>query len=276
MSDADWMDHALAAARAVRGTTTPNPAVGAVVVRDGVLLGRGATLPVGGAHAEVMALRNTRAAGHDPAGATMYVTLEPCCHWGRTPPCTNAILEAGIRRVVIGTVDPFPAVQGKGQSQLVEAGVEVRLGVREAECAAQILGFARATARGLPEVGLALGPVDSTERASWDACIVDASVCGEVAGAHRLVWLASAGVDAVPPALDARLHRILTAESGSDPRVEVLPRGAEGMAIESVLRAVVRAGLHRVLFEVDSRRSSALMASGFVDHLLGESGARQL
>ena len=94
------------------GTTAPNPTVGAVVMRDGELLGRGHTQPVGGPHAEVMALRDCRANGHDPAGATVYVTLEPCGHHGRTPPCTDALLEARVKRVVVGVVDPTEPMRG--------------------------------------------------------------------------------------------------------------------------------------------------------------------
>ena len=129
MSDAQWMQRALSLARAARGSTAPNPAVGAVVVREGQLLGEGWPRPVGAHHAEVVALKDAARAGHDPAGATMYVTLEPCRHHGRTPPCTAAILRAGIRRVVVGTVDPFPEMQGQGLVELREAGLEVRLGV---------------------------------------------------------------------------------------------------------------------------------------------------
>lgn len=152
MTDEAWMDRALELARAVLGQTTPNPAVGAVIVRDGVCLGEGATRPAGGDHAEVMALRSCRAAGHDPRGATLYVTLEPCCHHGRTPPCTDAILAAGIARVVVGSVDPYPAMRGRSLEHLRDHGVEVLSGVRLEEAEQQILGFARSVTAGLPEV----------------------------------------------------------------------------------------------------------------------------
>ena len=119
------MDHlrsALEMALSVLGTTSPNPAVGAVVVQDGRVVGRGATQPPGQAHAEVCALRE---AGELAQGAALYVTLEPCCHWGRTPPCTGAIIEAGIERVVVACDDPNPAVSGRGVARLREAGIEV-------------------------------------------------------------------------------------------------------------------------------------------------------
>ena len=152
MSDVDWMQRALVVARSVLGTTAPNPAVGAVLVRNGVLLGQGATLPAGGDHAEVVALKDARAAGHDTAGATLYSTLEPCCHHGRTGPCTEAILEARVQRVVVGTLDPFAAVHGAGVVALLGAGVDVRTGVCQEAAERQVLGFAKAVALGVPEV----------------------------------------------------------------------------------------------------------------------------
>lgn len=113
---------ALELAQSVIGYTSPNPAVGAVVVRDGAVVGRGATQPPGQAHAEVGALAE---AGARARGATLYVTLEPCCHWGRTPPCTGAIIAAGVRRVVYGAADPNPLVSGNGAAELRAAGLEV-------------------------------------------------------------------------------------------------------------------------------------------------------
>ena len=125
-----FMARALELARAVLGTTSPNPAVGAVVVRDGRIVGEGATQPPGGPHAEVMALR---AAGEATRGATLYVTLEPCCTHGRTPPCTDAILAAGITEVVVATGDPDPRVDGLGIARLRDANVVVQTGDGAAE-----------------------------------------------------------------------------------------------------------------------------------------------
>src|SRR3954453_22218995 len=120
--DERWMRHALALAARGRGHVEPNPMVGAVVVRDGVAVGEGWHQRFGGPHAEVHALA---AAGDAARGATLYVTLEPCCHIGKTPPCTDAVLRAGIRRVVAAMLDPFPQVAGRGVNQLRAAGVEV-------------------------------------------------------------------------------------------------------------------------------------------------------
>jgi len=123
--DLAWMRLALAEAAKGRGAVEPNPMVGAVVARDGVLLGAGFHAQFGGPHAEVEALA---AAGERARGATLYVTLEPCGHHGKTPPCVDAILRAGIARVVVAHQDPFPEVAGRGLARLREAGLEVEVG----------------------------------------------------------------------------------------------------------------------------------------------------
>src|SRR5205085_5610345 len=130
MTDRDWMAQARALAERGRGFVEPNPLVGAIVVRDGRLVGEGWHQRYGQAHAEVNALA---AAGEAARGATLYVTLEPCCHHGKTPPCTDAILRAGIQRVVAAMPDPFPQVAGRGASLLRAAGMTVGFGLCEAE-----------------------------------------------------------------------------------------------------------------------------------------------
>ncbi len=121
-----FMSLALNAARAVKGFTAPNPAVGAVIVRNGNVIATGATSPAGGDHAEVHAIR---AAGDLCQGAEIYVTLEPCSHWGKTPPCADAIIRAGFAKVVIAMEDPNPLVSGKGSSRIREAGILVETGI---------------------------------------------------------------------------------------------------------------------------------------------------
>jgi len=130
MDDAVWMREALELAERGRGHVEPNPLVGAVVVRGESAVARGWHERFGGPHAEVNALANLGDAGR---GATLYVTLEPCCHAGKTPPCTAAVIGAGIRRVVAAMPDPFPAVAGGGIRQLRAAGVDVTVGVCESE-----------------------------------------------------------------------------------------------------------------------------------------------
>jgi diaminohydroxyphosphoribosylaminopyrimidine deaminase/5-amino-6-(5-phosphoribosylamino)uracil reductase len=120
------MEYALSLARLAVGYTSPNPAVGAVVVKNGLIVGMGYTRPAGSDHAEVMALRQ---AGDRAQHATMYVTLEPCPHYGRTPPCTEAIIESGISEVHVALIDPNPLVCGRGLNRLSEKGIKTRVGM---------------------------------------------------------------------------------------------------------------------------------------------------
>ncbi len=152
------MQRALLEARKGVGRTAPNPPVGAVVVRGALLLGTGFHAKAGERHAEVVALDDAKAKGHDVRGATLHVTLEPCAHHGRTPPCVQRVMAEGIGRVVIGAVDPNLRVHGKGIDALRAAGIEVAVleerAVLGEECRALIEPFARATVEGRPYVVL--------------------------------------------------------------------------------------------------------------------------
>src|SRR5438105_2099937 len=151
--DARFMALALALGRRGLGRTWPNPAVGAVVARDSVIIGRGWTQPGGRPHAETEALRRAGAAAR---GATLYVTLEPCSHHGKTPPCADAIVAAGIARVVSALVDPNPEVAGAGHWRLAEAGVVVEVGVGAEEARRAHAGHIRRVQDGRPHVLLKL------------------------------------------------------------------------------------------------------------------------
>lgn len=306
MTDLHGMALALVQARRGLGTTAPNPAVGAVVVRGDAVLGEGYTRPIGGPHAEVVAIEAARAAGHDLAGATMYVTLEPCCHWGRTPPCTDAILAAGLGRVVVGVVDAYPPMRGNALTLLRDSGVEITLGVREAECGALVRGFTRAVTRGLPEVTAKVAT-------SLDGRIATASgesrwITGEAARAHghllraehdailvgigtvlsddpRLTCRARAGADPVPVVLDSHLrtprdaalfwgsHRpvVLCREDAPerDLPAEIVRVGpiGEGVDLLAGLRALAGLGLHRVLVEGGGKVHRSFLDAGLVDTL---------
>ncbi len=146
------MNEALAQAASVLYVTTPNPRVGSVIVRDERVLGRGATQPPGGPHAEIMALRDAQANGHDVRGATIYVTLEPCSHFGRTPPCVDALIAAGVGRVVVAMGDPNPQVAGQGYARLAAAGIQVTRGVCAVQALALNVGFVSRMHRGRPWV----------------------------------------------------------------------------------------------------------------------------
>jgi diaminohydroxyphosphoribosylaminopyrimidine deaminase/5-amino-6-(5-phosphoribosylamino)uracil reductase len=145
----DYMERALSLARLALGSTSPNPAVGAVIAKDGVIIGEGYTQPPGAAHAEIVAMKQ---AGEESRGATMYVTLEPCCHFGRTPPCTQAIIEGGIAEVHIATLDPNPLVSGRGKASLDDAGVKTELGEREEEARELNEAYIKFITTGLPFV----------------------------------------------------------------------------------------------------------------------------
>lgn len=147
--DSQTMLRALDLARRGQGGVEPNPLVGCVVVREGQVVGEGWHQRFGGPHAEVEALA---AAGEQARGATLYVTLEPCCHHGKTPPCTVAVIAAGVTRVVAGMSDPFPQVAGGGLAQLAAAGIAVEAGLHEAEARALNAPYLKLLSTGRPWV----------------------------------------------------------------------------------------------------------------------------
>ncbi len=151
-----FMGGALALARRGMGETWPNPTVGCVFVRDGRVIARGRTARGGRPHAEAAAIAAAREAGHDLAGTTAYVTLEPCSHHGRTPPCADALVEAKVARVVVATADPDPRVSGGGLTRLRDAGIEVVEGVRRGEADEINAGFFQRVREGRPLVTLKL------------------------------------------------------------------------------------------------------------------------
>ncbi|MGZ5818741.1 MAG: bifunctional diaminohydroxyphosphoribosylaminopyrimidine deaminase/5-amino-6-(5-phosphoribosylamino)uracil reductase RibD, partial [Burkholderiaceae bacterium] len=133
-------------------TTSPNPRVGCVLVKDKSVIGAGYTQPAGQAHAEVQALNDAASRGIDVRGSTVYVTLEPCSHHGRTPPCADALIKAGVARVVAAIADPNPLVAGQGLSKLQAAGITVASGVMEDEAREMNIGFFSRMQRGKPWV----------------------------------------------------------------------------------------------------------------------------
>jgi pyrimidine deaminase RibD-like protein len=146
-----YMARALELARVVEGSTSPNPPVGAVLVRGGVVVGEGNTQPPGGPHAEIIAMR---AAGERAQNSTLYVTLEPCSHWGRTPPCTDELIRAGVSSVHAAMLDPNPLVRGRGLHLLEAHGVEVVVGEDAVQAAELIAAHASYSVLGRPLVTL--------------------------------------------------------------------------------------------------------------------------
>ncbi|MCX5999904.1 MAG: bifunctional diaminohydroxyphosphoribosylaminopyrimidine deaminase/5-amino-6-(5-phosphoribosylamino)uracil reductase RibD [Chloroflexi bacterium] len=145
----DYMQHALSLASLALGHASPNPAVGAVIVKDDKVVGEGYTQPPGSHHAEIVALQQAR---EKASRATMYVTLEPCCYQGRTPPCTQAIIAAGIAEVHMAMIDPNNRVSGRGQSELRAAGIRTILGEHEEEAQELNEAYVKFVSSGLPFV----------------------------------------------------------------------------------------------------------------------------
>lgn len=186
-ADHDFMARALELAARGLYTTTPNPRVGAVIVKDGEIVGEGWHRRAGEAHAELVALAQ---AGGRARGATVYLTLEPCSHFGRTPPCVNALVEAHVARVVAAMEDPNPRVNGRGLSMLREAGIDVRCGLLQAEAAELNVGFVSRMTRALPWVRMKVAAsIDGRTalhngRSQW--------ITGEAARADGHAWRARA------------------------------------------------------------------------------------
>ncbi len=223
--DARFMALALALGRRGLGRTWPNPAVGAVIVRNDVIVGRGWTQPGGRPHAETEALRR---AGEAARGATMYVTLEPCSHHGKTPPCADAIVAAGIARVVSTMVDPNPEVSGAGHWRLADAGIVVEVGVGAEEAARAHAGHMRRVRDRRPHVILKLAV--SADGKAGLAGRRPAAITGEAARAR---------VHALRATCDAVLTGIGTALADNPLLTCRLP----GMAERSPVRLVLDDGL---------------------------------
>ena len=246
MSDAAFMRRALEAAERGRGLTSPNPLVGAVVVREGRVVGEGAHLRAGGPHAEIEALG---AAGESARGATLYVTLEPCAHHGRTPPCAPAVARAGVARVVAAMRDPNPLVAGGGADLLRAAGVAVEVGVLSAEAEGQNRAWLTAMRERRPHVTLKAA-------ATLDGKLADVHgtskwITGEAARqrAHRLRAEADAIVIGVTtalrddPALTVRLPQpwprepyrvVLDTAARLDAQARLIHAGTPGRALVAV------------------------------------------
>jgi diaminohydroxyphosphoribosylaminopyrimidine deaminase / 5-amino-6-(5-phosphoribosylamino)uracil reductase len=285
------MRQAVAAAAAVQGTTAPNPWVGAVLVTADGAVHTGATSPPGGDHAEVVALR---AAGATAAGATLYCTLEPCSHHGRTPPCADAVIAAGVSRVVVGIEDPDPKVAGRGLRRLREAGVEVTVGVAAADVADQLEAYLHHRSTGRPFVTLKLAATLDGGTAAPDGSSRWITGTEARTDVHRLrarcdaVMVGAGTVRADDPALTVR-H-----VSGADPRRIVLgtaPAAAQvhpcwevSGPMPDVLADLGRRGVVDLLVEGGPSVAGEMHRAGLVDHyvlylapaLFGGAGAAAL
>jgi len=282
------MKLALGLARRGIGWTSPNPVVGAVLVKDNLIIGRGYHHRFGDNHAEVNALQNATA---EPAGATLYVTLEPCCHHGKTPPCVDAIISNKIERVIIGTLDPNPEVNGKSVKILNENGIETRVGVLEEECRELNEAHFKYMTTGLPLVTLKFAQTldGRIATASGDSQWISSEEFQKLA--HRLRAVNDAvlvGINTVladDPQLTVRLVR------GKNPTRIILDPGLRTPLKSKIVRACdVAPVIIATTEQADTQKASQLRglgvevlevqsdASGCIDlkHLLQALGERNI
>lgn len=302
-----FMREAIELARRGLGRTAPNPCVGAVVVKDDRVVGRGFHPRAGMPHAEVYALAE---AGGQARGATLYVTLEPCNHHGRTPPCTEAVIRAGIRRVVAGTLDPNPLVSGAGIRRLEEAGIEVEGGVLEAECGDLIAWYRTWIRTGRPFVIMKAAVTldgkiaDSFGDSKWISSEASRAYVHELRNRVDAVIVGSGTVMSDDPLLTCRapsgrnpLRVVLDARLRTDPGARCLgegslvftaaprdawsahlsrgtklagmpPDGRGRLPWAGVLDALGRMGLHAVMVEGGSGVYTTLVESALVDRFV--------
>ena len=288
-SATEFMREALTLALEAWGRTNPNPMVGAVVVRDGKVIGRGYHHKSGLPHAEIEALNDLRRNGLDPVGAELYVTLEPCSTRGRTGACTEAIIKAGISRVVVGALDPNPAHAGRGIGILRSAGVEVETGVLEAECAEVNKSFFKWITIGRPFVTLKLATTldgriaTASGNSQW---ITGAEARGRVQKLRRLadaVMVGGGTWRTDRPSLTVRdvenwpcqplrvivsksLTRAEVAECYPDGRFEVVALPDEP-AWDEFLTGLGGRGMVNVLIEGGGELAASALAAKIVDHV---------
>lgn len=269
--DSQWMAHALQLAERGLYTTSPNPRVGCLLVKDGQVIGEGWHERAGEPHAEVHALRT---AGKSAHGATAYVTLEPCSHHGRTPPCTDALIAAGVSRVVTAVQDPNPKVAGQGIAQLRAAGIQVECGLMETAARELNIGFFSRMTRGLP----------------WVRSKIAASIDGRTALANGTSqWITGEAARRDVQHWRARSCAVLTGIGtvlADDPQLNV--RGEDATVVRQPLRVVLDGELRMapaakmmqgaggLIYTVstDTNKQSALQARGAEVVVLPGSGAR--
>jgi diaminohydroxyphosphoribosylaminopyrimidine deaminase/5-amino-6-(5-phosphoribosylamino)uracil reductase len=298
-NDAVFVQQALQLAAQALGRTDPNPPVGCLVVNNGQVIGRGFHALAGQSHAEPLALQQ---AGEAARGATLYVTLEPCNHHGRTPPCTEAILAAGIRRVVVSALDPDPRVAGRGVARLKQAGIEVDVGLGEAEALQQQAGFRSRVVWGRPWViykyAMTLDGAVATHQghSQWVSSPQSRALVQQLRLESGAVAVGSGTVLADDPQLTARLPQqswplrpILFDRRGRIPPQaravrpgtilfsnsdHILPwqeRGAEVerfTSLEQALQLLGQRGINQVLLEGGPQLATAFWQANLIDEVM--------
>ncbi len=302
VADHAHMARALRLAELGLATTTPNPRVGCVLVKDGMVVGEGWHQRAGEAHAEIHALRQ---AGPAARGATAYVTLEPCSHYGRTPPCADALIDAGVARVVAALRDPNPLVAGEGLARLMLAGVDVSGGLLESEALSLNVGFVSRMTRGRPWLRLKVatsldgktalnngksqwitGPEARRDAHAWRArsCAILTGY-GTVRDDDPSLTVRDVPCTRQPlrVVVDSRLETpptakvlvgggtlIFAAAAGFVPGAEVvaMPNRAGKVDLAAMLGELGRRGINELLVEAGMRLNGSLLAEGLVDELL--------
>ena len=287
-TDEKFMREAIVLARKGAGKTRPNPAVGCVVVKNGLIVGRGWHRRAGWPHAEVEALRSLK----NPAlarGATAYVTLEPCCTCGRTPPCTGALIDAGVARVVVGTIDPNPEHRGRGIRLLRKARIKTKAGVLDGECAALNPEFNRFMRTGLPWVVAKCGMSRDGRltrppgEGQWITSTAARRDAMKLRGTVDAVMVGAGTVRADDPALTLRGARggkqplrVVWAPRGLPPKSSQLMRAAaKGDALvlrqknlRAALRELGQRGVQRVLLEGGGHALGCAFDRGLVQEVV--------
>lgn len=253
-----WMQEALAMASTGVGHVWPNPSVGCIIVRDGVAIGRGRTAVGGRPHAERRALNM---AGASARGSTVYVTLEPCAHWGVTPPCANALLHASVQRVFIALRDPDPRTNGTGIARLQAHGVDVRVGLGAQQAQEINRGFCKRVRTGRPLVGVttATGEALAQVCRRWDAVAAHPSL--PAALTPRKTSVAVGGISVVKEATWCIGAPALT----GDMHIALPPNLVGAVRVGAALDALGARGLTRLLIHVDDPLAAHVAASGLVD-----------
>ena len=275
MNDEAFLQQAIEVAATARLRTSPNPWVGCVLVTADGRVFTGATEPPGGRHAERVALDAATAAGAHTGGATAYVTLEPCSHHGRTPPCADALVAAGVGRVVVALTDPDPKVSGKGIARLQEAGIEVRTGVCQHAAAEQLAPYLHHRRTGRPFVVLKLATTLDGRIAAADGSSQWITGVEARTAAHRLraesdaIVVGAGTVRADDPSLTTRLV------DGPSPRRVVLGSAPAGARVHpclewrgdpgELLHTLGAEGVLQVMVEGGARVAASFHSAGLVD-----------
>ncbi len=279
--DLDWMQRAISLAAAGRGFVEPNPMVGAVVLdASGQLVGEGFHAKFGGPHAEVVALA---AAGEKARGGTLFVSLEPCCHHGKTPPCTDAVIQAGIKRVVVAMTDPFPKVAGGGVKLLREAGIAVEVGLGDADARSLNAPYLKRVTTGKPWVHLKWamtldGKIATrTGDSKWISSKESRQLVHELRGRMDAIIVGGGTVRADDPLLTARppgprvATRVVLSASGNLPGECQLTRTARDAP---VLVVTTPAGAANLTAWRDAGAEILTLTSCSIDIFLRELGRR--